>query len=110
WLALATMLAPFAKAHAAYDFTGLTALANGALAGQNVGSPVPGFEIRLLKHGVPIYHQIFGAWSLDRPANVDSSTKTLSGALLMSVADSANSGFSLDSHLADFLPEYNVPG
>lgn len=110
WLVLATTLAPFAKAHAAYDFTGLTALANGALAGQNVNTPVPGFEIRLLKHGVPIYHQAFGAWSIDRPANVDSSTKTLSGALLMSVADSASGGFSLDSRLADFLPEYNVPG
>lgn len=106
-------LAPVLYAHqanAAYDFSELTALANGALAGQNVGSPVPGFEIRLLKHGVPIYHQVFGAWSLDRPANVDSSTKTLSGALLMSIADSGKGGFSLDSHLADFLPEYNVPG
>ena len=110
WFALAAAHTPFAKAQAAYDFSGLTALANGALAGQNVGTPVPGFEIRLLKHGVPIYHQVFGAWSLDRPANVDSSTKTLSGALLMSVADSASGGFSLDSHLADFLPEYNLPG
>jgi CubicO group peptidase (beta-lactamase class C family) len=109
-LALAATLTPFARVQAAYDFTQLTSLANGALAGQNVGTPVPGFEIRLLRHGVPIYHQVFGAWSLDRPANVDSSTKTLSGALMMSVADSADGGFSLDSHLADFLPEYNVPG
>ena len=108
WLALTWAFA--APALAAYDFTGLTALANGALAGQNVGTPVPGFEIRLLKHGVPIYHEVFGAWSLNRPANVDSSTKTLSGALMMSVADSAAGGFSLDSHLADFLPEYDVPG
>ncbi|WP_232536237.1 serine hydrolase [Lacipirellula parvula] len=98
------------QATAAHDFSALTALANGALAGQHVGTPVPGFEIRLLKHGVPIYHQVFGAWSLNRPANVDSSTKTLSGALLMSIADSGNGGFSLDSHLADFLPEYNAPG
>ncbi len=98
------------QANAAYDFSELTALANGALAGQNVGTPVSGFEIRLLKHGIPIYHQVFGGWSLNRPANVDSSTKTLSGALLMSIADSGNGGFSLDSHLADFLPEYNAPG
>jgi len=110
WLVITATLASTTPARAAYDFTRLTALANGALAGQNVGTPVPGFEIRLLKHGVPIYHQVFGAWSLNRPANVDSSTKTLSGALMMSVADSANAGFSLDSHLADFLPEYNVPG
>jgi CubicO group peptidase (beta-lactamase class C family) len=110
WLPCAATLALVAKVHAAYDFTGLTTLANGALAGQNVAAPVAGFEIRLLKHGVPIYHQAFGAWSLDRPANADSSTKTVSGALLMSVADSANGGFSLDSHLADFLPEYDAPG
>lgn len=110
WLALASTLASFAKAQAAYDFTQLTFLANGALAGQNVDNPVSGFEIRLLKHGVPIYHQVFGAWSLNRPANVDSSTKTLSGALMASIADSADGGFSLDSRLADFLPEYNVPG
>jgi CubicO group peptidase (beta-lactamase class C family) len=109
-IACVLALASPAPAQAAYDFTGLTALANGALAGQNVGTPIPGFEIRLLKHGVPIYHEVFGAWSLNRPANVDSSTKTLSGALMMSVADSADDGFSLDSHLADFLPEYNVPG
>ncbi|MBA4107032.1 MAG: hypothetical protein C0485_14895 [Pirellula sp.] len=109
-LLTACVLALASPAQAAYDFTGLTSLANGALAGQNVVTPVPGFEIRLLKHGVPIYHQVFGAWSLNRPANVDSSTKTLSGALMMSVADSADGGFSLDSHLADFLPEYNVPG
>ena len=109
-IACTLAIAFLAPAQAAYDFTGLTALANGALAGQNVGTPVPGFEIRLLKHGVPIYHQVFGAWSLNRPANVDSSTKTLSGALMMSVADSADGGFSLDSRLADFLPEYNVPG
>ncbi len=110
WLAIAATLASPAPARAAYDFTGLTALANGALAGDNVDQAVPGFEIRLLKHGVPIYHEVFGAWSLNRPANVDSSTKTLSGALMMSVVDSADGGFSLDSHLADFLPEYNVPG
>src|SRR5687767_6604233 len=90
WLAIAATLASHALAQAAYDFTGLTALANGALAGQNVDQAVPGFEIRLLKHGVPIYHEVFGAWSLNRPANVDSSTKTLSGALMMSVADSAD--------------------
>lgn len=113
WLAftaVAAILLPLAPARAAYDFTQLTALANGALAGQNVNTPVSGFEIRLLKHGVPIYHEVFGAWSLNRPANADSSTKTLSGALMTSVADSADGGFSLDSHLADFLPEYNVPG
>jgi CubicO group peptidase (beta-lactamase class C family) len=91
----------------AYDFTGLTALANGALTGQNVNQPVPGFEIRLLHHGELLYHQDFGDWSLDRPANRDSSSKTMSGALMMSLVDSVDSGFSLDSRLSDFLPEYD---
>lgn len=97
-------------ANAAYDFSTLTSLAQGALNGDNVDRPVAGFEIRLLRDGTPIYHQAFGAWSLDQPANADSSTKTLSGALIMSIVDSGNSGFSLDSHLADFLPEYGDPG
>lgn len=97
-------------ANAAYDFSGLTDLAEGALVGENVDRPVAGFEIRLLLNGLPIYHQSFGAWSLDRPANADSSTKTLSGAAIMSIVDSGSGGFSLDSRLADFLPEYGNPG
>lgn len=35
----------------AYDFAELTALAEGALVGENVGQSVPGFEIRILKEG-----------------------------------------------------------
>lgn len=94
---------------AAYDFSNLTALAEGAVAGENVVQPVAGFEIRLLKRGMPIYHRAFGDWSLDRPANADSSSKTMSGALVMSVVDSGESGFSLDSRLGDFLSEYDTP-
>ncbi len=94
----------------AYDLSALTALAEGALEGENVGQPVAGFEIRLLQQGELIYHQVFGDWSLDRPANVDSSTKTLSGALMMAVAETGEMGFSLDSKLSDFLVEYNQPG
>jgi CubicO group peptidase (beta-lactamase class C family) len=94
----------------AYDFTSLTELAEGALVGENVGQPVPGFEIRLTKDGELLYHEVFGDWSLNRPANVDSSTKTLSGALMMAIADTGESGFSLDSHLSDFLPEFAKPG
>lgn len=79
------------------------------LLGENVGQPVAGFEIRLLKHGELLYHQAFGAWSLDRPANADSSTKTASGALMMSLVDSGEMGFSLDSRLSDFLTEFDTP-
>jgi CubicO group peptidase (beta-lactamase class C family) len=103
---LALSILPAAPLHA-YDFTNLTALANGALAGQNVSQPVSGFEIRLLHHGELLYHQSFGDWSLDRPANADSSSKTMSGALMMSLVDSGESGFTLESRLSDFLPEYD---
>lgn len=91
----------------AYDFDELTALANGTLQGDNVAEAVPGFEIRLLQEGQVIYHQSFGNWALDQPANIDSSTKTLSGALIMSVTDTGEMGFSLGNRLSDFLPEYD---
>ena len=91
----------------AQDFTELTALAQGALVGQNVNSPVAGFDVRVLRNGEVLYHQAFGDWSLDRPARADSSTKTLSGALMMSLAETGEGGFSLDSRLSDFLEAYD---
>jgi CubicO group peptidase (beta-lactamase class C family) len=103
---LLTMSAPLA----AYDFTALTELAEGALVGENVGEAVPGFEIRLLHQGNVLYHQTFGDWALNRPANADSSSKTLSGALMMAVAETSESDFSLDSQLSNYLPEYDKPG
>jgi CubicO group peptidase (beta-lactamase class C family) len=105
-----TILCCVAARARAYDFSGLVALAEGALQGDNVGQPVVGFEIRLLKNGTPILHQAFGNWSLNRLANADSSTKTFSGAVMMSLVDSADGGFSLDSKLSDFLPEYELAG
>lgn len=94
----------------AADFGELTLLAEDALAGIGVDEAIPGFEIRLLKDGAPIYHRAFGAWSLDRVARADSSTKTMTGALMMALAETGDGGFSLDSRLADFLPEYDKPG
>jgi CubicO group peptidase (beta-lactamase class C family) len=94
----------------AYDFSALTELAEGALGGENVVQPVPGFEIRLTQNGELLYQQVFGNWSFNAPANIDSATKTLSGALMMSLAETEEAGFSLDRHLSDFLPEYNKPG
>jgi CubicO group peptidase (beta-lactamase class C family) len=108
-LALLVMLLALPANLKAYDFTALTELAEGALVGENVGEAVPGFEIRLLHQGNVLYHQAFGDWALDRPANADSSSKTLSGALMMAVAETNESGFSLDSQLSDFLPEYDKP-
>lgn len=94
----------------AQDFSELTSLAEGALVGVGVDQPVEGFEILVLKDGQPLYHQAFGNWTIGQVASADSATKTLSGALVMAVAESGDSGFSLDSRLADFLPEYNKPG
>lgn len=93
----------------AQDFSTLTELAIGALTGENVSDPVPGFEIRLLRDGQAVYHQAFGDWALDRPARADSSTKTISGALMLSLAETGEGGFSLDSRLSDFLDEYDKP-
>ena len=93
----------------AQDFSTLTALAEGALQGVNVKTAVPGFEIQGLQNGQAIYHQAFGDWELDRPARTDSSTKTLSGALMMSVAETGEGGFSLDSRVGDFLADFDRP-
>lgn len=90
-----------------YDFSAVTALASGALVGQNVNTPVPGFDLLLMKDGVVVYHRSFGAWSLDRPANADSATKTLSGALVMSLTDSSVLPFSLDTRLSTYIPAFS---
>ena len=102
------MLACMTRPTLAEDFSTLTALAEGALAGEQVDEAVLGFEIRLLQHGETLYHQAFGSWALGRPARIDSSTKTLSGALMMSIAETGEGGFSLDSRLSDFLIEYDT--
>lgn len=92
------------------DFQELTTLAQGALVGVGVDTPVDGFEVLVLQDGVPLYHQAFGDWTLGQVAAADSASKTLSGALVMSVAESGEGGFSLDSRLADFLPEFDKAG
>lgn len=105
-LALLALLAP--TAHAQPDLSELTALAESALVGQYVEIPVPGFEILVLRDGDPIYHRAFGAWTIGRVAACDSSTKTLSGAVMMSVVESTP-GITLDTPLAAALPEFDVP-
>lgn len=90
-----------------YDFSELTALAQAAVRGDNVESAVPGFELLVLKDGQPIYRRAFGLWTLDRPANADSATKTLSGALIMSVTEQSALPFSLDSRLQTFIPQFD---
>lgn len=90
-----------------FDFSAVTALANGALVGQNVGSPVPGFDLLLMKDGIVVYHRSFGSWSLNRIANADSATKTISGAVIMSLVDSSPQPFSLDTKLSQYIPAFS---
>ncbi len=94
---------------AGQDLGQLTALAEGALLGENVESAISGFEIHVMQRGEVLYHQAFGNWSMNQLASTDSSTKTLSGALMMSIVDSGESDFSLDSPLSEFLNEYDQP-
>lgn len=94
----------------AYDFRELFALAESAVLGENIDEAVSGFEIKILQDGEPIFHQAFGDWEIDRLAKADSSTKTVSATLMMSLTESGENGFSLDSRLSNFLPEYDKEG
>lgn len=90
-----------------YDFSVVTDLARGAIEGRNVATPVPGFDLLLIKDGRTVYHESFGDWSLNRVANADSATKTLSAALILSLTESSAQPFSLSSRLVDFIPQFN---
>jgi CubicO group peptidase (beta-lactamase class C family) len=101
------LFASDALADPTYDFTAVTQLAQGALAGQNVQTPVPGFDLMLMKDGRVVYHRSFGGWWLNRLANADSATKTVSGAVIMSLTDSSPQPFSLDTRLSEYIPAFN---
>ncbi len=101
-----SLWAGHASAAPAPTFCEVTQLANGALQGDNVTTPIPGFELLLMKDGRVVYHRSFGAWSLNRPANADSATKTLSGAVIASLLDSSPNPFTLDTRLSEYLPSF----
>jgi CubicO group peptidase (beta-lactamase class C family) len=90
------------------DFDAVTLLANGALTGTSTPTPVEGFEIRLLIDGSRAYHRAFGNWTLGKVAKIDSTSKTLSGAVIASLLDSSTLPFTLDSRLSDFLPTFDT--
>lgn len=94
-------------AFAGFYSTNVTQLMRGALQGQNVATPVPAAELYLLHQGTLIYHQAFGATTLNSVYNVDSSSKTLSGAVMMSLVDSSPNAFSLDTKLSDYIPSFD---
>lgn len=104
-----TCLALSARASAGgvtYDFAPVTALAQGATQGQGVSTPVQGFELLLMKDGQVVYHRAFGSWTIGRVAAADSATKTLSGALVMSVLESSAGAYSLDTRLSQIIPAF----
>ena len=101
-------LAALAPARAAAAFEPLTQLARGALIGQNVATPVPGFELLVMLHGQLLYQQAFGTWRVRQVAATDSATKTMSGALIMSVAESYPATFALDTRLSSLLPSFDT--
>ena len=105
-LAALAIASPAALAGEQFDFAQVTALAQGAINGQNVATPVAGFELVLMREGVVIYQQSFGNWSNNRIANCDSATKTLSGALIVALEEAGAPGFSLDARLSDFIPSF----
>lgn len=106
---VAVLLVLSSQVAAAQQFDRLNALAEATLVGVGATEAVPGFEIQLMQDGQVLYHRAFGSWTLGQVAKIDSSTKTMSGALVMSLVDSGEGGFSLDSRLADFLPSFDKP-
>ncbi len=98
-----------AHAQEAYDLSSITTLCSGAVLGINVTFPVRGFEMLILKDGKRVYHQPFGQWSIGRIAAADSATKTISGAVIMSLVDAPIAGqpFSLDTRLSEYIPEFS---
>jgi CubicO group peptidase (beta-lactamase class C family) len=89
-----------------YDFTEVTRLAAGAVIGQNVGAPVPGFELLLMKDGQVVYHEAFGTMSPGQVVACDSATKTISGAVVMSLTERSATPFSLNTRVSFYMPAY----
>jgi CubicO group peptidase (beta-lactamase class C family) len=102
-------LAGAASAHAqlvAYDFSTVDALCQQALAGVGLTDPVPGFDLLIMKDGEVVFHRAYGQWFTGRVANSDSTTKTLSGALIMSLTERSALPFSLDTRIGQYVPTF----
>jgi len=105
---LACVFAVTLPVHAEPDFAALTTLAQGAISGATLTTPLSGFEVLVLQNGVPIYNQAFGSWTRGQRGNVDSATKTMTGAPLMALTE-GSSGLTLDSKLSTYLPSLSTP-
>ncbi len=80
-----------------YDFTQLDRLLRRAAA--NLPS---GLEVSIVQNGQEIYRKQFGRWRQDRQGAIASSTKWLSGAVIMSLVDDGT--LSLDDKASRYLP------
>ncbi len=95
-------------AHASGDFSALTALAQGAITGSTLATPLAGFELLVLQNGTPIYNQAFGTYSVGQLINADSATKTISAGVLMAEIE-RTPGFTLDTTIGSLLPFVTTP-
>jgi len=100
------LLSSLARAQGPCDFGQVTQLAEGAISGVGVQTPVPGFELLILRDGAPIYRRAFGNFQLGQVANADSATKTISGAVIMSLIDQSAQPFTLNTRLSDYIPQF----
>jgi CubicO group peptidase (beta-lactamase class C family) len=86
-----------------YNFSEVTRIAAGMLAGTNVPQPVPAFEVLLLRDGEVVYRRTFGQTTLGAVYATDSATKTLSGAVLASALETSATALTLDSTAGQFF-------
>ena len=89
-----------------FDFREVTRLAEGALVGEHVNDPVPGFKLLIRRNGQTIYQHSFGEWSPGQVAKIDSASKTITGAVLMSLTEWGPTPVSLDAKLSDYLSAF----
>ncbi|MGC4054106.1 MAG: serine hydrolase domain-containing protein [Paludibaculum sp.] len=96
WAVLLTGAAMTASAQS-YDFTELDRLMRRASA--NLPS---GLEVAIVQNGQEVYHKRFGRWRMDRQGAIASSTKWMSGAVILSLVDDGT--LSLDDKASRYLP------
>lgn len=107
WSTLAVLAGgSLAAAQATYDLAAVDELAQQAIAGQNVATPVPGFELLLMHKGRVVFKQAYGSWLPDQVGAADSSSKTISGAILLSAIDNSAAPLTLDTPVGQFIPEF----
>lgn len=94
---LAPLVLALCASGQSYDFRELDELL--ARAGRQVPS---GLEVAIVHGGREVYHKEFGRWRHNRRGIIASSTKWLSGAVIMSLVDDGT--LSLDDKASKYLP------